>query len=122
MSIQTTAPMPGVKICMFCGTTHDRLTCEHVIPNSARRSFGIKGSVTVDIREDGLDQRRRVGSMQALNVTLDDAICDDCNNIWLSRLEREVKPLPLRSAARRDVLTREGGGFHGLTSRRELSG
>lgn len=31
--------------------------------------------------------------MQALNITLGDAICEDCNNVWLSRLERAVKPL-----------------------------
>ena len=72
---------------------HDRLTCEHVIPKWARRSFDIKGPVTVDAREEGLDQRRRVGAMQALNITLDDAICEECNSVWLSRLERAVKPL-----------------------------
>jgi hypothetical protein len=72
---------------------HDKLTCEHVIPQWARRSFAIKGPVTVNARKEGLDQRRRIGSMQALNVTLDDAICEDCNSVWLSRLERAVKPL-----------------------------
>ena len=31
--------------------------------------------------------------MQALNITFDDAICEDCNSVWLSSLERRVKPL-----------------------------
>jgi hypothetical protein len=80
-------------VCVFCGTLNGKLTCEHVIPKWARRSFDIKGSVTVDAREEGLSQRRRVGSMQALNITLDDAICVECNGVWLSRLERAVKPI-----------------------------
>ncbi len=73
--------MSGMKACVLCGTMHDQLTCEHVIPKWARRSFDIKGPVTVDAREEGLDERRRVAAMQALNITLDDAICEDCNNV-----------------------------------------
>ncbi len=96
--------MSGMKACVLCGTMHDQLTCEHVIPKWARRSFNIKGPVTVDAREEGLHQRRRVGSMQALNVTLRDAICEDCNSVWLSRLERAVKPVlaPMAVSARPD--------------------
>jgi hypothetical protein len=91
-----------MKACLFCGTTNVKLTCEHVIPKWARRSFDIKGPVTVDAREEGLGQRRRVGSMQALNITLDDAICEKCNSVWLSRLERAIKPLlaPMAVSAR----------------------
>jgi hypothetical protein len=81
---------------------YDQLTCEHVIPKWARRSYGIQGPVTVDAREEGLGQRRRAGSMQALNITLDDAICEDCNSVWLSRLEQAVKPIlaPMAVSAR----------------------
>lgn len=100
-ALPAAAPASGIT-CVFCGTTNGKLTCEHVIPKWARRSFGIKGPVTVDAREEGLDQRRRIGSMQALNITLDDAICEDCNSIWLSRLERAVKPVlaPMAVSAR----------------------
>ena len=103
----TAAPMPGLKACVFCGTMQYQLTREHVIPQWARRSFDIKGPVTVDAREEGLDQRRRVGSMQHLNITLDDAICEDCNSIWLSRLERAVKPVlaPMAVSARQTTLS-----------------
>ena len=99
--------MSGMKACVLCGTMHDQLTCEHVIPKWARRSFNIKGPVTVDAREEGLGQRRRVGSMQALNVTLRDAICEDCNSVWLSRLERAVKPVlaPMAVSARPTALS-----------------
>ena len=31
--------------------------------------------------------------MQALNITLDDAICEECNSVWLSRLERAGIPI-----------------------------
>ena len=70
-------PAPGTTACVFCGTTNGKLTCEHVIPKWARRSFDIKGPVTVNAREEGLSQRHQVGAMQALNITLDDAICED---------------------------------------------
>jgi hypothetical protein len=93
MPAPTAAPIPGVHACVFCGTTHGKLTREHVIPQWARRSFNIKGPVTVHAREEGLSQRRQVGAMQALNITLDDVICENCNSVWLSRLERRVKPL-----------------------------
>ena len=93
MSAQAATPAPGTKACVFCGTTNAKMTREHVIPKWGRRSFDIKGPVRVDAREKGPGQRRRVGSMQALNVTLDDAICEECNSVWLSRLERAVKPL-----------------------------
>ncbi len=45
--------------------------------------------------------------MQALNVTLRDAICEDCNSVWLSRLERAVKPVlaPMAVSARPTALS-----------------
>jgi len=96
-----------MKACVFCGTTNGKLTCEHVIPKWARRSFDIKGPVTVHAREVGLGERRRVGAMQALNITLEDAICEDCNSVWLSRLERRVKPVlaPMAVSARSATLS-----------------
>jgi hypothetical protein len=107
MSFPAARSVPGRTACVFCGTTNGKLTCEHVIPKWARRSFGIKGPVTVDSREEGLDEHRRVGSMQALNITLDDAICEDCNSVWLSRLERAVKPIlaPMAVSATPTALT-----------------
>ena len=100
-------PAPAATACIFRGTTNSTLTCEHVIPKWARRSFAIKGPVAVDAREEGLSQRRRVGAMQALNITLDDAICKECNSVWLSRLERAVKPLlaPMAVSARPATLS-----------------
>jgi hypothetical protein len=102
MSLPAATAAPGMTACVFCGTTSGKLTREHVIPKWARRSFAIKGPVTVHAREEGLSERRRVGAMQALNITLDDAICEECNSVWLSRLERAVKPLlaPMAVSAR----------------------
>jgi hypothetical protein len=48
--------------------------------------------VSVDSREGPGKPRRKIGSIQHLNITLDNAICEDCNNGWLSRLERQVRP------------------------------
>jgi hypothetical protein len=88
MSFPAASSVPGRTACVFCGTTNGKLTCEHVIPKWARRSFGIKGPVTVDARKEGLDKHRRVGSMQAPNITLDDAICEDYNSVagWGRRI------------------------------------
>jgi hypothetical protein len=109
MPVQTLALQPGVGVqsCIFCGTTQHPLTCEHVIPKWARRSFNIKGPVTLDAREEGSGQRRRVGAMQALNITLHDAICEECNSVWLSRLERAAKPLlaPMAVSAKPTLLS-----------------
>ena len=107
MSLRAVTPASGMKACVFCGTVHDHLTREHVIPQWARRAFDIKGPVTLDAREEGLDQRRRVAAMQALDITLDDAICEDCNSVWLSRQERAVKPVlaPMAVSARQVTLS-----------------
>jgi hypothetical protein len=108
MSVQTLALGPGAKPCILCGTTQHPLTCEHVIPKWARRSFNIKGLVTVDTREEGSDQRRRVGAMQALNLTLHDTICEECNSVWLNRrLERPSKSLlsPMAVSAKPAILS-----------------
>jgi hypothetical protein len=46
--------------------------------------------------------------MQNLNITLDDAICKDCNTVWLNReLERPLQPIlaPMADRARPTVLS-----------------
>jgi hypothetical protein len=46
--------------------------------------------------------------MQALNITLHDAICEECNSVWLGRqLERPAKPLlaPMAVSARPTMLS-----------------
>jgi hypothetical protein len=48
--------------------------------------------VTVDAREESSELRTRVGRIQHPNITLDEAICGNCNNVWLSRLERAIRP------------------------------
>ncbi len=78
--------------CVLCGTTDATATREHVIPGWARRSFDIQGPVMVGAREEPSELRTRVGKIQHLNITLDDAICGNCNTVWLSRLERAVRP------------------------------
>ena len=49
----------------------------------ARRSFNfnIRGPVTVDAREEGSGQRRWAGATQALDITLHDAICEECGSV-----------------------------------------
>jgi hypothetical protein len=80
--------------CLFCGSTDGSPTTEHVLPKWARTAFEVPGSLTLYSGE-GTDEeaRRRVAGLPALNVTLDDAICQSCNNEFLSRIERAVRPV-----------------------------
>jgi hypothetical protein len=81
--------------CILCGLPLAEPSREHVIPQWARREFDIRGKVTIESRKDEAStELRHVGSMQHLNVTLDDAICKDCNTVWLNRaLERPLQPV-----------------------------
>ena len=95
--------------CILCGLPLADPSREHVIPQWARREFDIQGKVTVAAREDeARADRRPVGAMQHLNITLDDAICEDCNTVWLNReLERPLQPVlaPMAGRARPTVLS-----------------
>jgi hypothetical protein len=75
---------------------------EHAIPQWARREFDIRGKVTIDAREDEASPEHwRVGAMQHLNITLDDAFCKDCNTVWLNLgLERPLQPVLAAMAGR----------------------
>lgn len=88
--------------CILCGLALDEPSSEHVIPQWARREFDIQGKVTIDARRDEASADHwRVGSMQHLNITLDDAICKDCNTVWLNReLERPAQPILAPMAGR----------------------
>jgi hypothetical protein len=67
---------------------------EHAVPDWARRAFDIPGSLTL-WAGDRSDEpaRRRVANRPSLRITLNGAICQDCNNGFLSRLENLVSPL-----------------------------
>jgi hypothetical protein len=83
----------AVDQCILCGATDPEWTREHVIPGWARRAFDIRGPVTVNrSAEPDLQLRSRIDEIQHLNITLDSAICKDCNTVWLRRLEDDVRP------------------------------
>jgi hypothetical protein len=95
--------------CILCRLPLADPSREHVIPQWARREFDIQGKVTVQSRKDEASaELRQVGSMQHLNITLDDAICKDCNTVWLNReLEGPLQPVlaPMAGRARPTVLS-----------------
>jgi hypothetical protein len=102
-------PGAAVSSCILCGLPLVEPSCEHVIPQWARREFDIQGKVTIDAREDEASTEHwQVGAMQHLNITLDDAICKDCNTVWLNReLERPLQPIlaPMAGRAKPTVLS-----------------
>jgi hypothetical protein len=95
--------------CILCGQPLIEPSCEHAVPQWARREFNIQGKVTVNAREDAASaEYRPVDTMQHLNVTLDDAVCKDCNTVWLNReLERPLQPIlaPMAGRAKPTVLS-----------------
>jgi hypothetical protein len=96
---------------VFCGETSGRATVEHVIPRWARRTFDINGPLTLYAGDEpGAAARRRVDDLQHLNITLRGAICGDCNNGHLSRLEKAAQPLlqPMMLSAQAPTLDPAG--------------
>lgn len=95
--------------CILCGLPLAEPSREHVIPQWARREFDIQGKVTIQSRKnEASTELRHVGSMQHLNITLDNAICRDCNTVWLNReLERPLQPVlaPMAGRARPTILS-----------------
>jgi hypothetical protein len=91
-----------VPSCILCKQPLTEPSSEHVIPQWARREFDIKGKVTINARVDaGSAEYWPVGTMQHLNVTLDNAICKNCNTVWLNReLERPLQPVLAAMAGR----------------------
>jgi hypothetical protein len=80
--------------CLFCGLTTGRPSVEDVVPSWARRAFAIEGSLRLYAGERTEDpERRRIAGLPSLKMTLNGAICETCNNQYLSRLEHLVEPI-----------------------------
>lgn len=91
-------------MCLLCAQPLTDPSKEHVIPQWARREFDIKGKVTIETGSEG----RRVGAMQHLNLTLDNAICKYCNTVWMNReLERPLQSIlaPMAGRAKPTVIS-----------------
>jgi hypothetical protein len=95
--------------CILCGQELVDPPPEHAIPQWARREFDIQGKVTIDARADERGPEQwPVDALQHLNITLDDAICKDCNTVWLNfGLERPLQPVlaPMAGRAKPTVLS-----------------
>jgi hypothetical protein len=79
--------------CIFCGSDQGEATEEHVIPKWARRAVAIESRVSLGAVDRPGADRRHVGYLPALNITLNDAICGPCNSVWLSGIETRVAPV-----------------------------
>ena len=81
-----------METCALCGATGVPLTDEDVIPKWALRAFGVRGPVTIQIREEG-GSPQEVGTRRNLKLVLEGGLCQQCNNVRLSQLENKVKPI-----------------------------
>ncbi len=93
---------PLTAPCIFCGSVAEAASEEHVIPKWARRAFHIQGPVTVRASDWPDPERKDVDRLQHLNVTLTDALCENCNSKWLGPIEgrvaRVLRPMMVNAA------------------------
>ncbi len=95
----------SMKPCLLCGSATGPPSTEHVIPRWVRKAFNVPGSLTL-YASDGVPDARRVAGLPALNITVDEAICEPCNNGPLSHLEKRLQPVlgPMIVEAQRTTL------------------
>jgi hypothetical protein len=77
--------------CVLCDSL-DNLTDEDVIPKWLLRGFDVQGPSTITARKEAGDPHE-VRSLRHFQVTLDDGLCQKCNNELLAGLEQQVQPI-----------------------------
>jgi hypothetical protein len=93
VNISHNCGMSGVKRCIFCGNHGGNE--EHIVPKWIVRDLGLYNLKT----RIGFGVQRASGEMdeiqapQPLGAFVTDAVCETCNNKWMSQLENKVKPL-----------------------------
>jgi hypothetical protein len=87
-------PAPPTE-CLFCGSTTNRFTEEHVWPKWVSKELRkmLKGTKQFrTLRSSG--QTTTLNKLTHFLEIKTDRVCDTCNGIWLSRFENEqVKPI-----------------------------
>jgi len=79
-------PRRPTGVCVFCGS-NGPLTDEHALQQWAREVLQIKGPVTI-VRAGQVVARQR-----RLNVIAPQALCEECNGVWLGTMEGKFKRL-----------------------------
>jgi hypothetical protein len=79
------------RICVFCGASN--VSKEHIWPAWAARYMAAEGPVQhfLNIVQDGEDDQDRSWPQKTFTLVVR-AVCQNCNNGWMSSLEQEVKP------------------------------
>jgi|ERR1700733_3821624 len=77
------------KACAFCASSNRKITREHIIPEWIGELFAAVGTVTIE--EGHPDRAMRSYDLTPFDQTVR-AVCDQCNNGWMSRLETAVQP------------------------------
>ncbi len=96
----------GIKTCIFCSSTLEKASDEHVLPQWLLGYLAIRGE---DISPTHYSLEGGVGAVSTrrhkVENLVEGRICSKCNNGWMSSLEDEVKPLlvPLMEAEKKVV-------------------
>lgn len=80
--------MASKRVCVFCGFSD--LTREHVFPDWMSKMLDSHLDGTTTIERGGKVEKSYKGALLQHKVRL---VCKDCNNVWMSKLENEVKPI-----------------------------
>lgn len=80
----------GRRLCAFCGATASKkgehfwpAWAKDLLPNSERKVRAkIKNDEVVDFKD-------QPGAVKTIQIR---AVCEECNNTWMSQLEQETKP------------------------------
>ena len=86
--------------CVLCASV-DSPTDEDVIPKWLLRGFNVQGRSTITAREQAGDPHE-VRTLRYFQVTLDDGLCQRCNNELLGGFEQVVQPILEPMAVRRE--------------------
>lgn len=81
------------RVCLFCGNTE--LTREHVFAQWLLDEWNIR-KVKMDMQHHNFHGQKISERPLTLNSLINGLICRECNNGWLSRIERQVKPILIK--------------------------
>ncbi len=98
----------SIRTCIFCGPSCGRLTKEDVWPTwlgqyipKSGTSYSASSTVIHDDRPADVIRKTINGDSKSRRVKL---VCSNCNNGWMSRLQRRAKPVVLPLAMGQSTL------------------
>jgi hypothetical protein len=77
-----------MNTCIFCGPTTERITSEHIFSDWISRRFRKFGMTLFESVASTNEQRSKSKKVGAIDLKVP-VVCETCNNVWLSQIERD---------------------------------